>query len=112
MRRSGLATRPAMTAAAVAPAGARVARGIGFALVSYACFSTSDAIIKLASARFSVLDRLHGLPGGPAAGPGARPRPGRPAGPAARPLAARAGSWRLELDLRAAVLESLRAAAA
>jgi drug/metabolite transporter (DMT)-like permease len=45
-----------MTAAAVAPAGARVARGIGFALVSYACFSTSDAIIKLASARFSVFE--------------------------------------------------------
>ena len=30
------------------------ARGIGFALLSYACFSTADAVVKLASARFSV----------------------------------------------------------
>lgn len=30
------------------------ARGIGFAVLSYASFSTADAIIKLASARFSV----------------------------------------------------------
>src|SRR5262245_56139148 len=29
-------------------------RGIGFAVLSYASFSTADAIIKLASARFSV----------------------------------------------------------
>ena len=41
------------TVAAVA-AGARTARGIGFALVSYGCFSTADAMIKLASRRFSV----------------------------------------------------------
>ena len=51
-----------MTAAAVTPAGARVARGIGFALVSYACFSTSDATIKLASARFSVFEIAFTLP--------------------------------------------------
>ena len=31
-----------------------VARGIGFALLSYACFSTGDAMIKTASARFTV----------------------------------------------------------
>lgn len=31
-----------------------VTRGIGFALLSYACFSTGDAMIKMASARFSV----------------------------------------------------------
>lgn len=31
-----------------------VARGIGFAVLSYACFSTGDAIIKASSARFSV----------------------------------------------------------
>ncbi len=30
------------------------ARGIGFAVLSYACFSTGDATIKLASGRFSV----------------------------------------------------------
>lgn len=31
-----------------------VIRGIGFAVLSYACFSTADAIIKLSSSRFSV----------------------------------------------------------
>ena len=31
-----------------------VLRGVGFAVLSYASFSTADAIIKLASARFSV----------------------------------------------------------
>jgi drug/metabolite transporter (DMT)-like permease len=34
--------------------GGVAARGIGFAVLSYASFSTSDAIIKLASERFSV----------------------------------------------------------
>jgi len=34
--------------------GGVAARGIGFAVLSYACFSTGDALIKLASARFSV----------------------------------------------------------
>ena len=29
-------------------------RGIGFAVLSYASFSTADAIVKLTSARFSV----------------------------------------------------------
>ena len=31
-----------------------VLRGVGFAVLSYASFSTADAIIKLASVRFSV----------------------------------------------------------
>jgi drug/metabolite transporter (DMT)-like permease len=31
-----------------------VVRGIGFAVLSYACFSTGDAIVKVASDRFSV----------------------------------------------------------
>jgi hypothetical protein len=34
--------------------GGVAARGIGFAVLSYASFSTADAIIKLASERFSV----------------------------------------------------------
>lgn len=34
--------------------GGAAARGIGFAVLSYACFSTGDATIKLASGRFSV----------------------------------------------------------
>ncbi|MFZ1427449.1 MAG: DMT family transporter [Geminicoccaceae bacterium] len=34
--------------------GGTAARGIGFAVLSYACFSTGDATIKLASGRFSV----------------------------------------------------------
>ncbi len=36
------------------PRGGVAARGIGFAVLSYACFSTGDALIKLASTRFSV----------------------------------------------------------
>jgi S-adenosylmethionine uptake transporter len=43
------------TTAVASPAASRsVARGIGTALLSYACFSTSDAMIKLSSGRFSV----------------------------------------------------------
>ncbi len=34
----------------------RVARGIGFALLSYGCFSTADAMVKLTSRRFSVFE--------------------------------------------------------
>src|SRR5215208_1239905 len=34
--------------------GGVAARGIGFAVLSYASFSTADAMIKLASGRFSV----------------------------------------------------------
>ena len=37
-----------------APAEASVARGIGFAVLSYAAFSTADAMIKVASAGYSV----------------------------------------------------------
>jgi S-adenosylmethionine uptake transporter len=50
------ATPPVPGAAAAASPAARsvAARGIGLALLSYACFSTSDAAIKLSSARFSV----------------------------------------------------------
>lgn len=33
---------------------AAILRGVGFGLASYACFSTADAIIKLASGRFPV----------------------------------------------------------
>jgi S-adenosylmethionine uptake transporter len=40
--------------AASGPSSRTIARGIGTALLSYACFSTSDAMIKLSSARFSV----------------------------------------------------------
>jgi drug/metabolite transporter (DMT)-like permease len=36
------------------PAEASIARGIAFAILSYACFSTSDAIVKLASGGYSV----------------------------------------------------------
>ncbi|MEK0082936.1 DMT family transporter [Benzoatithermus flavus] len=44
-----------MTIAAAASArAASVVRGIGFAVLCYACFSTGDAVIKLASTRFSV----------------------------------------------------------
>ncbi|HEX6015781.1 MAG TPA: DMT family transporter [Geminicoccaceae bacterium] len=42
-----------MLPAAIARDGT-VARGIGFAVLSYACFSTGDAIVKIASDRFSV----------------------------------------------------------
>lgn len=41
-------------AAAVPARAASTARGIGFAVLCYACFSTGDAVIKLASERFSV----------------------------------------------------------
>ena len=41
--------------------GGVAARGIGFAVLSYACFSTGDALIKLASdALLRVPDRVHG----------------------------------------------------
>jgi drug/metabolite transporter (DMT)-like permease len=44
-----------MSSLVAAPARATsVVRGIGFAVLCYACFSTCDAMIKLASARFSV----------------------------------------------------------
>lgn len=42
------------SSAAASTQDSRVARGIGFALLSYACFSTADAMVKLASGRFSV----------------------------------------------------------
>jgi len=42
------------TSLATSARAASVARGIGFAVLCYASFSTSDAMIKLASARFSV----------------------------------------------------------
>lgn len=45
--------RPAV---AVPTADPTILRGIGFAVASYACFSTSDAIIKLSSERFSVFE--------------------------------------------------------
>src|SRR5688572_29576762 len=48
-------TRTSMTSSAATSAqDSRVARGIGFALLSYACFSTADAMVKLSSAHFSV----------------------------------------------------------
>lgn len=45
-----------MTASLASPtaAASSAVRGIGFAVLAYACFSTGDAIIKLSSARFSV----------------------------------------------------------
>jgi drug/metabolite transporter (DMT)-like permease len=42
------------SSAATSAQDSRVARGIGFALLSYACFSTADAMVKLSSAHFSV----------------------------------------------------------
>jgi drug/metabolite transporter (DMT)-like permease len=42
------------TSVALPARAASVVRGIGYAVLCYACFSTADAIIKLASARFSV----------------------------------------------------------
>lgn len=45
--------RPAAIVPATDPA---ILRGIGFAVASYACFSTSDAIIKVSSERFSVFE--------------------------------------------------------
>lgn len=44
--------RPAVTAAVALDASP--ARAVGFALLSYACFATGDAIIKLSSERFAV----------------------------------------------------------